>query len=116
VPAELLEVLVAERTDLRAPQASLAEQEHDRQVAAAAARAAIGHKEEAVELRPGQSPWCPPADGEQVQLLGLERLEALEQRGLGGGPGHRWRWGRGRCTSGSLPAAPDGKGHRIAFL
>ena len=41
------------------------------------------------------------ADGQQAQLLGLERLEALERRGLLGGPDRRWRlerWGRGEAA------------------
>jgi len=43
VAAELLEILVAEGADLGAPQAGLAEQQHDRQVAAAPPGAPVGH-------------------------------------------------------------------------
>jgi len=43
VAAELLEVVVAEGADLRAPQAGLAEQQHYRQVAAAPPGAPVGH-------------------------------------------------------------------------
>ena len=43
VAAELLEILVAERADLGAPQTGLAEEQHDREVAAAAPGAPVGH-------------------------------------------------------------------------
>jgi len=56
----------------------------------------------------GEDPAAGP-DGEQAQLLGLERLEALERRRLLGGPGRRW----GRGEEARVHA---GKGHRIAFL
>ena len=45
VAAELLEILVAERADLGAPQTGLAEEQHDREVAAAAAAASVGHRQ-----------------------------------------------------------------------
>ena len=63
----------------------------------------------------GQEPVA-AADGEQAQLLGLKGLEALERRGLVGGPDRRrrpGRWGRGEEAEMHIrkppPDLPDGR-------
>ena len=76
VAAELLEVLVAEGADLGAPQARLAEQQHHRQIAAAAPGAPVGHSQEPLELRPTQRTRRPAADGVRLHPLN-RRVDAL---------------------------------------
>jgi hypothetical protein len=67
VAAELVEVAVAKRADLRAPQAGLAEEQHDREVAASAPGAPVGATD-AVH----------PALPVLLRRTGLERAAGLE--------------------------------------
>ena len=82
VAAQLLEIFVSKRADLRAPQPGLAEQEHDREIAAPAAGPAVGHREQSPELRAGQGPRRPAADGVRSHPLG-RRVDALCLEGGG---------------------------------